>query len=139
MCVQAKKLVVSFFKAEEQAAQTGEAAAVEACADAQDCHEDVLSDVPSDGAGGSAGGARRSKRTSVRKENGCSVHTCGATLCDIRKAEGVVYVPAALPVQGAFCSTECAGEGGGVAIRFRLSKQPTMWRCRKLFRIVANF
>lgn len=106
MCVQAKKILVSFFEAEEQAA------AVEASAGAQDCHEDVASGVSSDGAGGSAVGARRSKRASIRKENGCSASTSTATLCEIRKAEGVVYVPAAVPVQGGFCSAKCAGEGG---------------------------
>jgi len=118
-CAQAQKKMVQFLRdsirdirakaaADDMSDAGGGAAALDVDAAAQD----VRSDTEGDGAGVGVGGARRSQRILTRNENGCSVHTSGATLCEIRRAEGVVYVPAALPVQGAFCSAECVGETG---------------------------
>ena len=93
---------INAITAKAQDVQTDEPAALDM---------DAVDAAAPDVQGGAAAGPRKSMRLATAEKQGCSASSA-ASLCEIRKAEGVVYVPAAVPVQGGFCARECAGEGG---------------------------
>ena len=101
--------MLSLFEAQEQAAQTGEPAAAEMRADAQDAQGDAAGD----GAGASAVERRQSKRIASAVNHGSK--SSADSSCELWKRLGVVFVSGAadMPEQGCYCGSECAGEGGG--------------------------